>query len=537
MRQRLGLIAALVGAWALVALPAAALVFASSTKTTVVASHDAVVSPAFDGYATLDLGPYLPNLRYPSGVPIGAHIELGKTNVASYNDLIRRYAVIGARPEGEVAKIRAALQDMAVDSAVSGALIGLAGPTLWAMLGRRRREELFRHVTVRRVGYVALAGAVGAVAVVQPWDRRDPVLEQGTSWQPLAEALPEVPVPDQARPFEVESGLMTTGTKRIATSLFDTYRRSTTFYSDLVEAVPSIAGELRVPEEDETVAILVSDRHDNIGMDRVSRAIADAAGATMLLDAGDDTSTGSPWEAFSLDSLDAAFDDVDHRYAVAGNHDHGEFVSRYFDELGFTTFDGELVEGPDGILLLGSDDPRSSGLGTWRDESGLSFGEHAERVADQACEYDEEGDRIATLLVHDANSGRDALERGCVDLVVGGHVHAQLGPTEIIGENGSIGYSYTNGTTGGAAYAIAIGSKLRREAQVTLVTYREGRPVGLQPVTIRTVGDFRVSPYIPLDPPPGDPQESDEPDSLLDDAVEGEQDPATTNDPSEDESP
>jgi hypothetical protein len=554
MRQRLGSIAALVGAWALVALPAAALVFASSSKATVVASHETVVTPTFDGYATLDLGPYLPNLRYPSGVPVGAHIELGKTNLATYNDLIRRYAVMAARPEGEIAKIRSALKDMAVDSAASGALIGLAGPTLWVMLGRRRRQELFRHVTVRRVGYVALATAVGTVAVVQPWSRRDPVLEPGTTWQPLAEALPEVPVPAQARPIEVESGLMTSGTKRIATSLFDTYRRSTSFYSDLIEAVPTIAEELREPEDGETVAILVSDRHDNIGMDKVSRAIADAAGATMLLDAGDDTSTGSPWEAFSLDSLDQAFADFEHRYSVAGNHDHGEFVSTYFAELGFTTFDDELVEGPEDITLLGSDDPRSSGLGTWRDETGLSFSEHARLVADQACEYDEEGNRIATLLVHDANSGRYALERGCVDLVVGGHVHAQLGPTEVVGANGKIGYSYTTGTTGGAAYAIAIGSKLRRNAQVTLVTYREGRPVGLQPVTIRTVGDFRVAPYLPLDPAPGDPEGTEEvgdaeepggpgePSGLLDDVLEEEPDDdrpgvGTTNDPSEDESP
>ena len=65
--------------------------------------------------------------------------------------------------------------------------------------------------------------------------------------------------------------------------------------------------------------------------------------------------------------------------------------------------------------------------------------------------------------------------------------------------NGKAGYTYTNGTTGGAAYAIAIGSKLRRDAEFTFVTYRDGRPVGLQPVTVRTTGDVAVAPYIPLD--------------------------------------
>ena len=100
--------------------------------------------------------------------------------------------------------------------------------------------------------------------------------------------------------------------------------------------------------------------------------------------------------------------------------------------------------------------------------------------------------------MHDANSGDEALARGCVDLVLAGHLHEQVGPTAVVGSNGRTGYTYTNGTTGGAAYAVAIGSKLRRDAEVTLVTYRDGVPVGLQPVTVRTTGDFSVGSYIPL---------------------------------------
>ncbi|MBD3996917.1 metallophosphoesterase, partial [Xanthomonas citri pv. citri] len=79
--------------------------------------------------------------------------------------------------------------------------------------------------------------------------------------------------------------------------------------------------------------------------------------------------------------------------------------------------------------------------------------------------------------VHDANLGREALARGCVDLVLGGHTHVQAGPDVVTGEGGSTGYTWTNGTTGGAAYAIAIGSKPRRDADVSLVTYADGRPI------------------------------------------------------------
>ena len=82
--------------------------------------------------------------------------------------------------------------------------------------------------------------------------------------------------------------------------------------------------------------------------------------------------------------------------------------------------------------------------------------------------------------------------------MLAGHLHVQVGPTRVVGTNGQAGYTYTTGTTGGAAYAIALGSKPRRTAEVSLVTYRDGRPVGIQPVTLETEGRFDARPYIPL---------------------------------------
>lgn len=485
--------------FALVALPASLLVFLHSSTTTVIASHDAVVRPTLDGYATLDLGPYLPDLRYPTGARLGAAIDLGKTNVNSYEALARRYAFIASQPDGQTAKLQDTLAELAWRSAIIGALLGTALPALWVLLGSRRRSELRRQPTRRRVTILVLALAVVAATALHRWDASQDEFTQPVAWQPIGDALPGVSIPEDARPIEVQAGLMTTTTQRLAESALDTFARSREFYSDVVAAAQTATLDLHQPADDETVAILVSDRHDNVGMDQVARAIADRGGATVLLDAGDDTSTGGGWEAFSLDSLALAFEDFSDRYFVAGNHDNGRFVSDYLVELGFTLLEGNAVDGPEGSRLLGVSDPRSSGLGTWRDEPGLSFAEHERLLADLVCEHDADDDRISTLLVHDANSGRTALDRGCVDLVLGGHVHAQLGPEMVEGENGERGYTYTNGTTGGAAYALAIGSKLRRDAQVTLVTYRAGEPVGIQPVTVRTVGDFVVGDYTELD--------------------------------------
>ena len=270
---------------------------------------------------------------------------------------------------------------------------------------------------------------------------------------------PQVPLPDELDEVEVRGDVTTSQTRRLVESAIDTYDKSKTFYADAAEEAATLP--LRVPEEGDTVVAFVSDRHDNIGMDAVARAIADAAGATAVYDGGDDTSAGKSWEAFSLDSVTAVFDDLA-RWGVAGNHDHGDFVHSYLEAQGWTMLDGEIVEGPGGATLLGVDDPRSSGLGSWRDETGLSFDEVSARLADAACAAD---DRLSTMLVHDANLGREALDRGCVDLVLGGHLHIRVGPERVFGANGRVGYSYTTGTTGGAAYAIAIGSKPRRPAR------------------------------------------------------------------------
>jgi hypothetical protein len=335
--------------------------------------------------------------------------------------------------------------------------------------------------------------AVAAVLVWEPWGGEVERVESEASWLPLPTYLGNtVSVPEQAAGLEIRNDASAIDSRRLVESAVSTYRQSTEFYDAAAEGAAEL--DVRQPEEGETVAVLVSDRHDNIGMDRVARAIGDRAGATVVLDAGDDTSTGQPWEAFSLDSVSEAFEGYD-RFAVLGNHDSGDFVADYLDRLGWEVLEGEVVEGPGGRPLIGVADPRSSGLGNWRDETGLSFAEVGDRFSDAICGSDE---RVATVLVHDVNLAREALEAGCADLVVGGHVHVKVGPTLVEGAEGT-GYRFTTGTTGGAAYAIAIGSKPRRDAMVSLITYRDGRPAGIQPVTLQTNGTFLVEEYVELE--------------------------------------
>lgn len=488
---------AYVAVWFFVALAATVLLFLNSSREVTVASHDAIVSPELGDSVVLRTGPVLPDFRIDSPLPIGLDIQLGKTQAPTTEALVERYALIGSQPEGAQAKIEDAVSVMAVDALVRGAALGLVPIGLFIGLGRARRRELLLGLGHPR-GLLALVVVVSlVVASWSPWRGEELRADQG-EWIPLQEFLGEsVEVPEQAAGVEVLGDGTTYGTRRLIDSAIDTYERSQTFYAAAVEAAADL--ELREPEEGETVVALVSDRHDNIGMDPVARAVADVAGATAVFDAGDDTSSGKAWEAFSLDSVTAAFSDFDERFSVAGNHDNGTFVTNYMAADGWEVLDGEVVDGPGGSRLLGVNDPRSSGLGTWRDATGLSFGEVGDLLADAACAADEADDRVNTVLVHDANLGKEALERGCVDLVVGGHLHVQVGPTPVIGPERQIGYSLTTGTTGGAAYALAIGSKLRRTAQIMMLTYAEdGTPAGIQSVLLQTNGNFRVEPYVPL---------------------------------------
>lgn len=493
IRARLlrGLVLAAV--WLVVSLIAATGLFLNSSRTVVLASHDAVLRPTYDGHVVLRTGPVLPDLRIDSGSVIGIDVVLGKTNAASTEELVQRYAFLASHPEGQIAKVRRSLVDMALAAVLRGAALGLVPVVVWIVIGPARRRDLWSRARSRRGIVFAAVLVVLMAALWQPWRGRDATTDDARQWGTLADYLgPEVPIPEEAQGIEVRSDATTLGSRRLIQSALDTYDKSRVFYQAAAEEAAAL--DLRVPEDGDTVVALVSDRHDNIGMDAVARAVADRAGAEAVFDAGDDTSSGQSWEAFSLDSLTTAFEDLD-RYAVAGNHDNGSFVSDYLSDLGWQTLGGEVVRGPGGVRLLGLDDPRSSGLGSWRDEEGLSFDEVGSRLSDVACDS---GERVGTILVHDANLAREALERGCADLVVGGHLHVEVGPTRVIGSNGEAGYSYTTGTTGGAAYALAVGSKPRRDATMTLITYRDGRPVGLQSVVLQTNGVFEVEEFFTL---------------------------------------
>lgn len=497
--------AALTLLWLVVSVVVGLVGFANDSERVTIGAHAARVSPTFDGHATLDLGAVLPRLRLDMDMPLGlgVNLDVQETDAANLTDLLTRDALIASQPDGEVHRIRQVIREMAIDDAVAGAGTGLLVTVLvamtWAMVGARRRRELFVlvHSGERRLRYrlfvVLVAALITVASIFGPGRLRAPETAP-TQWRPLAELLPDLSLDERLARVEVATGFSTTGGVGIIRTAVETYERSTEFYGQLQDRVTRVGGRIRVAGEGETVALLVSDRHDNIGMDPFAAKVAEIAGAKVLIDAGDDTSSGQSWEAFSINSLAQQFRNLK-VVAVAGNHDGGGLIERAMKQNNFTVLDSKPVE-VEGIRFLGDSDPTRTGLGSSDRPGDETVGEQSQRLAEVAC--GQTGDRrISTLVVHDPSSGADTAARGCATLVVSGHLHRQVGPeTKQVGARSVT--TFTNGTTGGAAYAFALGYTLRRPAQVTLITYAGGEPVGLQPVAAELTGEVTVGAFQPI---------------------------------------
>ncbi|TWD83687.1 calcineurin-like phosphoesterase family protein [Kribbella amoyensis] len=497
--------AGLVLLWLVVSATVGLFGFVNDSERVTIGAHAAEVSPTFDGHATLDLGAVLPRLRLPTDLPLdlGVDLDVQETDANNLTDLLTRDALIASQPEGEIARIRQVVQDMAVDNAVAGAgsglLVAVVVTTVWAMLGPRRRRELWVlvHSHERRVRHRAIvllvAFLITIASVIGPGQMRAAEAPP-TQWRPLADLLPELTFDARLQSVEVASGFSTTGGVGIIRTAVETYERSTDFYGRLRDQVSRVGGRIRAAGDDETVALLVSDRHDNIGMDPFAAEVAKTAGAKVLIDAGDDSSSGQSWEVFSINSLAQHFKDLK-VVAVAGNHDAGGNIEDAMRKNKFTVLDSKPVE-VEGIRFLGDSDPTRTGLGSADSPGEETIADQSERLADVACDQPEDKP-ISTMVVHDPSSFAETAARGCATLLVSGHLHRRVGPdTKVV--DGKPVTTFTNGTTGGAAYAFALGYTLRRPGEVTLVTYRQGLPIGLQTVTAELTGEVTVGAYKPL---------------------------------------
>lgn len=479
----------------------------ASERSVSIGAHEAVVRPTLDGTVVLDAGPLLPRVRLPLdsgplGLSFGADIRLGDSDARTLDEVISNDAVIASQPEGEIAAVRGAIEAMALRAVVRGAAVGLVVAIGAVVVWRSVRAALpsadSRRARARLVGVASIVVVAGGIAAVTGPAQSS----QETRWIPLREVFPgAVSAGGRIDPvlsrLELADGAAVRSGRSLIEGGLRTYRESQEFYDRLERTARSV--EVRRPEPGQTTALVVTDRHDNIAMDPVARRIAEAADASLLLDLGDDTSNGADWEDFSINSLAREFRGYD-VVAIAGNHDQGSRVPDQMRDRGFEVLDGRPVT-IGGVRFVGDSDPRASGLTAGytdgADEALSSVRAQDAALTRTACE----DGRVAVALVHSAASARQLARSGCVDLVLAGHLHRQVGPDVVAATPGAPGGPttvLTTGTTGGAIYAFALGTGLRRDAQVTLVTFEDGRPVGLQVVDIVPGGQITAQPWTPL---------------------------------------
>jgi len=483
----------------LVGVPTAVTTFVGTERTITIGAHNASATPTFDGHVTIMAGPLLPELRMPSDAPlgIGAEVVLRDSPDTDLERVLAQDAAIASQPDGEVAAMTSEIVGMALASlqrGVAAAVIAMVlAAAVWWAIGARRRRELRESWPPRpRVALGASVMAIvllGALMAYAP----DPSTRRDVAWVPLRQEFPELPDEPSLGRVEISRGAATATSKAIVQGALDTYEESRTFYTELAEKAKGLP--VRAPEEGQTTALVVTDRHDNVGMDPVAREVADAADVSFVLDLGDDTSNGASWEAFSIKSLRQTFADLP-IVAVAGNHDTGEYIQREMERNDFVLLDGEPTE-VEGVRILGESDPRSSGLTAGyngnEDDNIAAITEQNVAIADAACEDGE----VSLIATHSSASAKAAVAQGCADLAISGHLHRQVGPTSTEGPNGTT-TSVSIGSTGGAVYAFALGTKLRRDAQVAVLTFEEGRTVGLQIVTFKPGAVIDVGEYTPL---------------------------------------
>ena len=148
--------------------------------------------------------------------------------------------------------------------------------------------------------------------------------------------------------------------------------------------------------------------------------------------------------------------------------------------------------------MLGVDDPRSSGLGTWRDETGLSFDEVGQPARRRGLRLRRPA-RSPRSSCTTPNLADEALARGCADLVLAGHLHVQERPDpgRRRERRDRLQLHDRHDRRRGVRHRDRRQAAARRRRSAWSPTATAGRS-GIQPVTLRTTGAFDVADYIPL---------------------------------------
>ena len=383
---------------------------------------------------------------------------------------------------------------MAVDDGLAGAgsglLVVVVVATLWAVVGSRRRRELWHlvHRHERRIEHraiVVLVAMLITIASIFGPARMRPAEVPPTEWRPLAQLLPEIPLDKQLQGVEVASGFSTTGGVGVIRTAVETYQRSTRFYGQLKDRV---GGRRRRDP---------SARRRPDGRDPGQRPARQHRHRRLRGRGGEGGRREDPDRRRGRHLVGPVLGGVQHQLAapalqgLQGGRGRGQPRRRWARRGRHAQ---ERLHGARQQACRGRGHPLPRRQRSDQDRPGSAdqpgdetTAEQSKRLADIACEQPEDK-RISTFVVHDRRRSPTpppGAARPCCCRVI---CTGRSGPRRKVVDGRPV-TTYTNGTTGGAAYAFALGYTLRRPGEVTLITYSKGQPIGLQTVTAELTGD------------------------------------------------
>ena len=240
-------------------------------------------------------------------------------------------------------------------------------------------------------------------------------------------------------------------------------------------------------------AVMTTDLHCNLDVIAFSGVLDALAGATVHMDDGDLTMTGSDPEQICVDALDDAVPDGVARVATIGNHDSASTAER-LRTIGWTVTDG-TVENVGGLRVLGEVDPERSPAGRTFQRGEENATDIGMRLAGVSCDAARKGNEADVVLIHRPDTFGPLVDDGCAPLLVAGHVHEERGMSTTRGGNLDVAQLISGAGKGGTSLG-----RVTQDAYMHVLSFDSDggllawRTVTLHPDASVTVGAWEPVP-------------------------------------------
>jgi hypothetical protein len=237
---------------------------------------------------------------------------------------------------------------------------------------------------------------------------------------------------------------------------------------------------------------MTTDLHCNLDVIAFSGLLDALAGATVHMDDGDLTMTGSDPEQICVDALDDAVPDGVARVATIGNHDSGSTAER-LRTIGWTVTDG-TVENVGGLRVLGDVDPERSPAGRTFQRGEENATDIGMRLAGASCDAARKGNEADVVLIHRPDTFGPLVDDGCAPLLVAGHVHEERGMSTTRGGNLDVAQLISGAGKGGTSLG-----RVTQDAYMHVLSFdSEGGLLAWRTVTLHPDASVTVGAWEPV---------------------------------------